>query len=168
MKFTAQPKKVANLIFGSERETLEFSHRLAPMLKVGDSVLLFGEIGSGKSFLARAIIQYLMEKSGQIEDVPSPTFTLVQTYHIGGLEVWHSDLYRLGNASEVEELGLLDAFESGISVVEWADKMGDLAPANALSIDLKTRSREGERDVTLSWNSDFWDDRVSTLLAAQQ
>ena len=107
------------------------------------AVLLEGPIGAGKSHLARALIR---ARLGRMEDVPSPTFTLVQTYQ-ADVEIWHADLYRLSHPDEVAELGLEDAFSHAICLIEWPDRLGRLTPANAIRIALST-SGEG-RSVTI-------------------
>lgn len=116
--------------------TTALAARIAPCLGAGDTLLLEGEIGAGKSHLARGLIQAKMAETGQIEDVPSPTFTLVQVYDIGGTEIWHADLYRLRSADEVIETGLDDAFETALCLVEWPDRLGACAPAQAMRLSL--------------------------------
>ncbi|WP_375260776.1 tRNA (adenosine(37)-N6)-threonylcarbamoyltransferase complex ATPase subunit type 1 TsaE [Palleronia sp.] len=109
---------------------------LATRLGAGDSVLLSGDLGAGKSHLTRAIIQTRMARHGTVEDVPSPTYTLVQTYRIGGIDVFHADLYRLGDPSELIELGLDDAMAGGaLCLIEWPERL-DHAPDDALRISL--------------------------------
>ncbi|MBD3677423.1 MAG: tRNA (adenosine(37)-N6)-threonylcarbamoyltransferase complex ATPase subunit type 1 TsaE [Rhodobacteraceae bacterium] len=120
------------LTLADPEATAALARRLAPMLRPGDTLLLEGEIGAGKTHFARAFIQHLLAGSGQMEDVPSPTFTLVQTYEAGGLELWHADLYRLTHVEEVLELGLDEAFSNAICLVEWPDRLGELAPNDAL------------------------------------
>ena len=128
----------------SEEDTAELGRWLAVRLVAGDSVLLEGPIGAGKSHLARALIR---TRLGRMEDIPSPTFTLVQTYQ-ADIEIWHADLYRLSHPDEVAELGLEDAFSQAICLIEWPDRLGRLTPRNAIRITLSA-SGEG-RNVTLT------------------
>ena len=123
-----------SLMLADEAATERLARALAPLLSAGDIVLLSGELGSGKTRLARALIGAL---SGSAEEVPSPTFTLVQSYDLGGTELWHADLYRLSTAGEIAELGLEEAFATAICVVEWADRLGDALPARALLVALE-------------------------------
>lgn len=101
---------------------------------VGDSYLLSGPVGAGKSHFARAFIRHRL---GRAEDIPSPTFTLVQTYEATTGDMWHADLYRLSHPDEVVELGLEDAFSTAICLIEWPDRLGSLCPANPICIDLR-------------------------------
>ena len=117
-----------------EDATARFGGWLAGQLQGGDCVLLSGPIGAGKSHLARAFIR---QRLGRMEDVPSPTFTLVQIYD-ADVEIWHADLYRLSHPDEVAELGLQDAFSHAICLVEWPDRLGNLAPEHAIRIELCT------------------------------
>ncbi|MBO9452445.1 tRNA (adenosine(37)-N6)-threonylcarbamoyltransferase complex ATPase subunit type 1 TsaE [Tropicibacter sp. R16_0] len=142
-------------------KTAELAHWLAPQLRAGDCVLLSGEIGSGKTFFARNLIQSVLAHP---EDVPSPTFTLVQIYDTAEGEIWHSDLYRLTSVDEVEELGLIEAFETSICLVEWPDKLGDLAPHDALSMHFAADPlHDTRRKLTLNWNDPKWDTRLDPL-----
>ena len=109
----------------------------ASRLRAGDCLLLEGPIGAGKSLFARSLIQ---SRLGRAEDVPSPTFTLVQTYE-ADLEIWHADLYRLSHPEEVFELGLEGAFDTGICLIEWPDRLGRFAPGGALRLDAQLRSQ---------------------------
>lgn len=118
-----------------------FAERLNP----GDCVLLEGPIGAGKSHFARAFIQ---NRLGRAEDVPSPTFTLVQTYQ-ADTEIWHADLYRLSHPDEVIELGLDAALETGICLIEWPDRLGRLTPTGALRIRFETEDEGRKATVWL-------------------
>ena len=103
---------------------------MAAVLRPGDVVRLSGGLGAGKTTLARGLIQ---SRLGEVE-VPSPTYTLVQTYDWGSEELWHCDLYRLERPEDAYELGLVDAMEDCIVLIEWADRMGELCPADAKSV----------------------------------
>lgn len=94
--------------------------RLAPLLSNKNVVLLNGPMGSGKTHLARAIIKELLQEP---EEVPSPTYTLVQTYQGNFFEIWHADLYRLADSSEISELGLDDAIGEALVLIEWPDRL---------------------------------------------
>ncbi len=117
----------------TEADTSHLGVQLARLLQPGDTVLLDGPIGAGKTHLARALIR---ARLGRAEDVPSPTFTLVQTYVAAGTEIWHADLYRLTHPDEVWELGLDDAFVTAICLVEWPDRLGRHVPEGALRVGL--------------------------------
>lgn len=131
----------------SPERTAQLAHRFADHVRPGDVILLSGPIGAGKTLFARALIQAQLAQAGMpVEDVPSPTFTLVQTYVAGELEIWHADLYRLTHPDEVEELGLLDAFDTAVCLVEWPDRLGDLRPAEAIEL---TFSAEGDEDTRI-------------------
>lgn len=137
-----------------EAATRAFGAALAPALRPGDVVLLCGDLGAGKTALARAVIQSLEEAAGAdgesaaISDVPSPSFTLVQTYEAGGLMIWHADLYRLGDTSEVAELGLDPAPPDAVLLVEWSERAGALWPAEAVTLRLDYAQGEG-REVRI-------------------
>ncbi len=106
---------------------------LARHMRGGETLLLDGPIGAGKSHLARALIR---ARLGRMEEVPSPTFTLVQVYE-ADVEIWHADLYRLTHPDEVLELGLDDAFGHAICLVEWPDRLGQALPERAVRVALR-------------------------------
>jgi hypothetical protein len=132
------------LDLATEADTSRLGRALATLLRAGDAVLLEGAIGAGKSHLARAFIRALL---GAQEEVPSPTFTLVQTYPAateGGADIWHADLYRLSHPDDVLELGLEDAYPTAICLIEWPDRLGSYLPANPLRLRLEPLG-EGRR-----------------------
>ena len=130
---------------------------LAPLLSRGDVLLLTGDVGAGKTHFARSVIKALL---GAGEDVPSPTFTLVQTYLFKDIEIWHADLYRLNSTLEIEELGLNEAFEDQICMVEWPDKLGTLVPRTALSITLSQSDEETHRMLSAKWCDPKWNAKL--------
>ncbi len=130
---------------------------MAPCLVAGDKLLLEGPIGAGKSAFARALIR---ARLGRIEDVPSPTFTIVQTYSDDDTEIWHCDLYRLTHPDEALELGLEEAFQTAICLIEWPDRLGDAAPQDALK--LSFAAGESGHEVTIAPNP-AWADRLDAL-----
>jgi tRNA threonylcarbamoyl adenosine modification protein YjeE len=123
-----------SLVLPNLASTRALAKRLAALLEPGSVVLLEGDLGAGKSELARAVIRAL---AGADIPVPSPTFTLVQAYELPSLEVGHSDLYRLGDESEVVELGLEECWRKGALLVEWPDRAPWLWPAERLVIRLE-------------------------------
>ena len=105
---------------------------LAGCARAGDTFLLEGPIGAGKSTFARAFIRARLGAPG--EDVPSPTFTIVQTYEDEAGDIWHCDLYRMIEGSDLSELGLDEAFETAICLIEWPDRLGTMAPKTAIHV----------------------------------
>lgn len=140
-----------------EDATAALAAQVAPLLLTGDTLLLEGEIGAGKSAFARALIR---ARLGRMEDVPSPTFTLVQTYEDDSGDIWHCDLYRLTHPDEALELGLEEAFENAICLIEWPDRLGDVAPHTALT--LAFVAQEDQHHITIS-GPDPWSERLRGL-----
>lgn len=133
----------------SPEATQRLAARLAGCLAAGDVLLLEGSVGAGKTAFARALIQHLLAEAGRPpEDVPSPTFTLVQTYSTPRFEVWHADLYRLTHPDEVLELGLADAFETALCLIEWPDRLGADTPSGAATLRFDVEG-ENARRLTL-------------------
>jgi tRNA threonylcarbamoyladenosine biosynthesis protein TsaE len=119
-------------------------------LRPGDAICLFGPLGAGKSTLARGLIRALTSPD---EEVPSPTFTLVQTYEAEGLVLSHFDLYRLDDPNEIHELGLEEALDDGVALIEWPERLEGRLPPDRLDIVL-TAHGEG-RTATLSAHGSF-------------
>lgn len=147
--------------------TQALGRALAPLLRAGDVIALHGDLGAGKTALARALIQALPNPSGgpagaAEEEVPSPTFTLVQTYERDPAAVWHVDLYRIEERSELRELGLSEAFAEGISLIEWPDRLGGELPADALQIVLEFDPAGQGRRARLAGGGD-WPARLEGL-----
>lgn len=141
------PAPDLDLFLPDPEATERLARCLADHLSPGATILLWGPIGAGKSHFARAFIRRRLGTTG---DIPSPSFTLVQTYEGGGEEVWHADLYRLTHPDEAAELGLDEAFGRAICLVEWPDRMGSLAPAGALNLVFRLDSAGEGRRVGIS------------------
>ncbi len=144
------------ILLPSPEETARLACRLAPLLQAGDTILLQGGLGGGKTHFARALIQERLRRAGRHEDVPSPTFTLVQVYEDDEAEIWHCDLYRLGGPDEVAELGLEEAFETAVCLVEWPERLADMTPADALLAQFEMLPDPGARRLHLSWTAPRW------------
>lgn len=138
--------------YASEAETGRAAARLGPLLRPGHVLLLEGGIGAGKTHFARSLIRAILQED---EDVPSPTFTLVQTYDTAAGELWHADLYRLGHPDDVIELGLAEAFEQAICLVEWPDRLGDLAPPGALHLSFSVVD-DSTREIVMRGEDTTW------------
>src|SRR5580698_1785473 len=136
-----------------EADTRRLGAAIAAELRRHEAVCLSGPLGAGKSTLARGLIQAL---AGDAIEVPSPTFTLVQTYETPRLAIAHFDLYRLEKPEEVRELGLDEALDEGAAVIEWPEKLGHHLPANRLDVELHI---DGERRRERLSAHGAWEDR---------
>ena len=124
-----------------EAATSALGAALAGALRVGVAICLTGPLGAGKSTLARALIRALTTPT---EDVPSPTFTLVQFYEGASISVAHFDLYRLTSADEAYEIGLDEALEDGAALIEWPERLEGRLPPDRLDIEI-TIEGDGRR-----------------------
>ena len=149
-----------DLLLNSPDQTVDLATKLALRLHPGDILLLEGEIGAGKTHFASAVIHALMDP---IDDVPSPTFTLIQVYDTSAGEVWHADLYRLHSADECIELGLSEAFETAICLVEWPAKLKELTPPHALHLRLTDDQGDDTRQLRLCWSDPRWQEKLADL-----
>jgi tRNA threonylcarbamoyladenosine biosynthesis protein TsaE len=132
------------LTLASEADTSAIGTALAGVLRPGDIIALSGDLGAGKSTLARAILSAL----GWRGEVPSPTFTLVQAYDDLPVPVWHIDLYRLEHPSEADALGLFET--DAALIIEWPQRLGSRLPADALQLHL---AGSGDAPRTLTWDA---------------
>ncbi|MFN3624864.1 MAG: tRNA (adenosine(37)-N6)-threonylcarbamoyltransferase complex ATPase subunit type 1 TsaE, partial [Hyphomicrobium sp.] len=149
----------------NEPELLRLGEELAFIARRGDLLALSGELGAGKTTLARAIIRALA--GDQNEEIPSPTFTLVQTYSSPRMPVAHFDLYRLGAPEEMEELGLDLALSNGIAIVEWPERAGKLLPDSRLDVRLDDDGAGASRRVTLTGHGE-WALRLDRFMAMRK
>ncbi len=153
---------IGTAIVRNETETADLAARLAAVLKIGDIITLNGTLGAGKTAFARALIRAL---TGADIDVPSPTFNLLLTYDTPSGAVFHYDFYRLEDPEEVWELDIEEAYEEGITLIEWVEKLEDLAPENVLDICIELPEDAADptiRHISLTGSSD-WGARLEDL-----
>ncbi len=156
----------AELILHGPEATAALGARIAAALRPGDLVALSGPLGAGKSVLARGLVRALTSPD---EEVPSPTFTLIQLYDGPAFPLAHLDLYRLKRPEEAWELGLDDALADGAAVVEWPERLGDDLPADRLQValasvaDAEDPGAAGRRLARLE-GFGAWTQRVADLL----
>jgi tRNA threonylcarbamoyladenosine biosynthesis protein TsaE len=158
---------VSTLTLADPAATERLARAIAPHLRPGDVLGLTGGLGAGKSTFARAAIAARLAAAGRTEHIPSPSYTLVQTYDVGDAELWHVDLYRLGGPREIAELGLDEGFASAICLVEWADRLGVALPGRALLLDLDFASDEDARIARLQPRGPGWEWLPAALAEAR-
>ena len=144
----------------TESDTENLARALAEISHVGDVWALFGTLGMGKSVLSRAFVKKLTDAS----EVPSPTFTLVQTYSAPDFEIYHYDLYRLKSPEEIWELNIEEAVYTGVCLIEWPDKMGAYLPKNIFKVSIVAQP-SGERKIAITVNSK---DKIERLQAMER
>ena len=145
-----------------EAATVALGAALAGLARSGDVFALDGDLGAGKTTLARAFVRALTRPD---EDVPSPTFTLVQTYDGAAGPIWHFDLYRIERDVELLELDIEDAFATGISLVEWPARLGAWMPPVRLDVRLDV-AVDGGRRATLA-GTGGWPARLRAVLGEE-
>jgi len=160
-----EPKR-AGLAFGLPdlQSTQRLGQRLAALARPGDVIALEGDLGAGKTSLARAFIKALSGQPGgaESEEIPSPTFTLVQVYERRPAPVWHFDLYRLERPEDVYELGFEEALAGAISLIEWPRRLGALLPCERLEVELLfAESSDARRAVVTGHGA--WAERLRDL-----
>ena len=156
------PKRQFHL--DDQAATVALARRLACLLRPGDLVALWGDLGSGKTSFARALITALppADPDAEAEEVPSPTFTLVQIYERLPAPVWHFDLYRIKDPEEVLELGFEQALAEAVSLVEWPERLGPLLPEDRLDLRLDFGSEPEARSAVLEGHGS-WAERLAEL-----
>ena len=149
---------MSRIVLPDAEATTRLGHVIAPLLKAGDSVLLYGPLGMGKSTLARGLIRALTTPD---EDVPSPTFTLVQFYE-SDPPVAHFDLYRLNQPEEAWEIGLDEALDHGCAIIEWPERLGEdpsgfLRPDRLVIVIAEEGAESGEGRVATVSGAGRWE-----------
>jgi tRNA threonylcarbamoyl adenosine modification protein YjeE len=145
----------ATILLSDLAATQALAANIAPLLRKGDILALEGDLGVGKTAFARALLEAL----GVSGDVPSPTFTLLQTYEANGLLISHFDLYRLKSTNELDELGWDDALADGAVLIEWPERAGDRLPSRRLKLTF-TLAPDGTRSCTLD-KGVYWSERLA-------
>ncbi len=152
---------IKTVAVGDQNGTEILAGQLAACAKPGDVILMHGTLGMGKSAFCRAYIRALANNLH--EEVPSPTFTLVQVYELDPVPIWHFDLYRLSDPEEVHELDIEDAFADGVSLIEWPDRLEYLTPENRLDIHIEPGSNVDGRVFQLIPHGEDWENRIAKL-----
>ena len=119
-------------ICNTEEDTIRLGQKLSSIAKKGDVFALYGTLGMGKSVLSRAFVKNLTSAN----EVPSPTFTLVQVYDAKDFDIYHFDLYRLKSPEEIFEIGMEEALYEGVSLIEWPEKMQGYLPKNIFRLEI--------------------------------
>ncbi len=145
-----------------EATVVRLAERIALKLAVGDVVALSGDLGAGKTTFARALIRAVLQDD--LAEIPSPTFSLVQTYSAPRLELAHLDLYRISGEDEVIELGLEEQLATGAAIIEWPERAPGLRFANRLDIHLTQGTAPDERTLELK-GTGTWGARLSRIAA---
>lgn len=145
--------RVLTINLPDETATAALGARLGALARAGDVVALEGDLGAGKTTLARGLIR---SQLGPETEAPSPTFTLVQTYPGPRFPIWHFDLYRLESPGEVRELGLEEAVD-GLALIEWPERLGRNLPSARLEVRL---SLEGSGRIARLVDFDDWSTRL--------
>lgn len=140
-----------------EEATIDLGAKLALNLRAGDCISLIGDLGAGKTTLSRGLIQALL---GADTEVPSPTYTIVQTYETDPAPIWHFDLYRIESPHELIELGFEDA-EDDIMVIEWPENAGSLLPSQRLIVELIFT--DNGRSARLTGTTPEWKQRLNDI-----
>jgi len=122
----------------SNIETMNLAKRLAKYLKIGDTIILSGELGSGKTKFTEGFLSYY----GLENEISSPTFTIINEYHTNNINIYHFDVYRLSDIDEFYAIGGEEYFENGISLIEWGELIEEALPENYFKISFSKDSQD--------------------------
>ncbi len=146
------PLPIRELDLPDAAATRNLGALLAKAARPRDAIALEGDLGMGKTEFARGFIH---ARAGAEVEVPSPTFTLVQTYDLPGGPIWHFDLYRLADPEEIWELGWEAAREGAIALIEWPQRLGPYLPADRLAVALSQGTHENSRHAVISGGANW-------------
>lgn len=151
--------EILKLYVSNENQMMKIANILATALPDKGVLLIEGTMGSGKTFFCRHLIQAKQRNENiYIEDVPSPTFTLVQTYIFEHTEIWHCDFYRINTDDEFIELGIEEGFENALCLIEWPKNLKDLGLKNLAILEIKMGQKITERELVFVSESKKWED----------
>lgn len=146
----------------NEEDTQKLGTILSNFVRISDCFALFGDLGAGKTTFSRGFIQAILQTN---EEIPSPTFTIVQTYEIDDETLYHFDLYRLENEEEIWELGW-EEISNGISLIEWPERAKKYLPKNRVEINLKFNAASRIANISIFGNGEFieyWQDKFGKI-----
>ncbi|MFL2834370.1 MAG: tRNA (adenosine(37)-N6)-threonylcarbamoyltransferase complex ATPase subunit type 1 TsaE [Alphaproteobacteria bacterium] len=141
-------------------DTIKLGENIAATLKRGDLLAIYGELGSGKTTLARSIINSKFFANDSNNIIPSPTFNLIQIYEFNGMIIGHADLYRINNAEEINALDLETIIDEGILIVEWPERLNQIIGSNVLNINFQLKN--DNRIIKLS-DGGGWQERIASI-----
>jgi len=141
----------------SEQDTVGLGEEISKIAKKGDCFALYGTLGMGKSVFCRAFVQSLTDA----EEVPSPTFTLLQTYGAKDFEIYHFDLYRIKKSDEIFEMGMEEALHQGVTLIEWPEPMAAYLPRNVFKVEITPAGQV--RKITISTTDEDKAKRLSAI-----
>ena len=148
------------------QEIIDLADIFAKNIDKGDIILMDGPLGIGKTFFSRAIInaRCLMDNL-EIEEVPSPTFSIIQEYDLRYFSIFHLDLYRLESETDLFELGIPDIFDENVIILEWPDLIKNFLPSRFLSVSLSQHNNaENSRNIELKFFGEGWENIYKSLL----
>ena len=142
----------------STQNIFEIACKFSGNLKAGDIIFLRGPVGAGKTFFARNFIIETLKSQNLWDEVPSPSFSLIQTYDTINPPICHVDLYRLSYSSELEELGLDYLYKNSVTLIEWPERLENKLPARFLEIEFSfTRNKEDKRNLSIVFLGTNWE-----------
>lgn len=147
------------IVIENLEELSRFALRLSQVVKAGDAITLQGNLGAGKSELARAFIKLLL---GADTVVPSPTFTIVEQYQAPNFLISHFDLYRLEGSEELTEIGFEEALSSGVCLIEWPERLEGYPLVNHLSVEITADIQTQIRKISLVGDEN-WQGRLDKI-----